>query len=261
MAVLVPLLALLAGPVRSDSAWRDFEGHRYRLTPAPMDWETAEKYAQKLGGHLAAVNTAAEQRWLVATFRGHGSLWIGFTDKKNEGTWRWTTGEPVTYTHWGDGEPNNQSEEDYGQMKEAYDYTWNDVGTMEGPILGIVEVGEPGAASDVPPGMMRISMRDGCVFLAKVSFRSVRLRTAFGTLEIPADEIRAISFDGARILEGEVEIAAARLTAPGALGWDLLEAQTRYGRLRAERDDIRYIRMGPPRTLTHDPPSATIERR
>jgi len=239
MGAIVALFPILTAAATPASAWREFEGHRYRLTPTPMDWEAAEKYAQSLGGHLAAVNSAAEQRWLVATFCGQGSLWIGFTDKQREGKWRWTTGEPVTYTHWGDGEPNNLvSEEDYGQMKEMFDYTWNDVGTMEGPIFGIVEVGEPGAASDVPPGMMRVSMRDGCLFFARIPFESVRLDTEFGTLRIPVAEIGEITFGD------EARIRTKRFTASGRLLWDPIEAETRYGRLRAPLEEILRIRFG-----------------
>jgi len=238
MAAIVGLLAVLARPAAPADPWHEFEGHRYRLTPAPMDWEAAEKYARSIGGHLAAVNSAAEQRWLVATFRGHGSLWIGFTDKQREGKWRWTTGEPVTYTHWGDGEPNSLGEENYGQMKEMYDYTWNDVGTQEGPILGIVEVGELGAASDIPHGMMRISMRDGSLFFAWIPFESVRLDTEFGTLRIPVAEIGDITFGD------EVRIRAKRFTVSGALEWNPIEVETKYGRLRAAQEDIRQIRFG-----------------
>jgi len=33
--------------------------------------------------------------------------WIGFTDEAEEGKWVWVTGEPVTFTNWYRGEPNN----------------------------------------------------------------------------------------------------------------------------------------------------------
>jgi len=34
-------------------------------------------------------------------------FWIGFNDRETEDEWVWVSGEPVTYTFWGDGEPND----------------------------------------------------------------------------------------------------------------------------------------------------------
>jgi hypothetical protein len=68
-------------------------------------WSEPEASAIALGGHLVAINSAEENQWLYDNFvRG----WIGFTDKDSEGSWRWTNGDPVTYTRWHtDGSPSN----------------------------------------------------------------------------------------------------------------------------------------------------------
>ena len=34
-------------------------------------------------------------------------VWLGLTDEFEEGNWQWVTGEPLNYTNWYDGEPNN----------------------------------------------------------------------------------------------------------------------------------------------------------
>ena len=72
----------------------------------PMTWADAEAHAVSLGGHLVTINDQAEQDWLEATFT-QPLLRIGFNDIAAEGIWVWSSGEPVTYTDWLSGEPNN----------------------------------------------------------------------------------------------------------------------------------------------------------
>ena len=64
-------------------------------------------YANSLGGHLVAIDGAAEQYQLIAMFGGTEYLWIGLTDQQVEGVFLWTNGDPVNDTNWQVGEPNN----------------------------------------------------------------------------------------------------------------------------------------------------------
>jgi len=50
--------------------------------------------------------------------------WIGLNDLETEGTFKWVSGEPITYTRWATGEPNNLNNEDCAQLYP--DGTWND---------------------------------------------------------------------------------------------------------------------------------------
>ena len=55
----------------------------------------------------------------------------GFTDENIEGNWEWITGEPVTFTNWENGEPNNWGNEDFGSIYGTNDNgmhpgRWND---------------------------------------------------------------------------------------------------------------------------------------
>jgi hypothetical protein len=58
--------------------------------------------------------------------------WTGFNDLTVEGTWVWINGDPVTYTNWHPGEPNNvyssfwRQDEDCMQYNRYGDGTWND---------------------------------------------------------------------------------------------------------------------------------------
>lgn len=43
-------------------------------------------------------------------------FWLGGRDDEVEGSWKWSSGTPFTYTHWLPGEPNDNS----GVYKQDY---------------------------------------------------------------------------------------------------------------------------------------------
>ncbi len=107
-----------------------YNGNQYRLTGA-KSWEEAQAEAQSLGGNLVTLNDAAEQTWVWDTFGKTRALWIGATDKAQEGQWRWAGGETSSYTNWMPGEPNNQGDQDYGAIASA-NGQWDDQGNAGG---------------------------------------------------------------------------------------------------------------------------------
>ncbi|HTO09840.1 MAG TPA: C-type lectin domain-containing protein [Myxococcota bacterium] len=118
----------------------------YALTPV-LSWTDAEAYATSLGGHLVVIDDQAEQDALVAQFGGTEPFWIGLTDTQIEGTFMWVNGDPLTYTNWLPGEPNNSGGvENYGEMNWGAPGKWNDA-TNEPGGRGIVEFPEPAAGA------------------------------------------------------------------------------------------------------------------
>ena len=111
LSVVAAQATIISGPVTNPS-----NGHSFLLL-ANSSWTSAEAEAISLGGHLATVRNAAENQWMIDTFTLFGSqnrsFWIGLNDATNEGTFTWTSGEPVTFTNWASGEPNNLGNEDY----------------------------------------------------------------------------------------------------------------------------------------------------
>jgi hypothetical protein len=95
-----------------------------------MTWTSAKVACENMGGHLVTMNTAAENTFVFQTWP---SGWIGFTDEAVEGTFRWVTNEPVTYTNWNPGEPNNSSNEDYTQFVGGG--KWNDLANSALPYV------------------------------------------------------------------------------------------------------------------------------
>ncbi len=113
-----------------------FNSHEYTLVAAAttggaQTWGVAEADAVAWGGHLVAINDAAEQAFLTGQWGQTGVLWIGFTDQITENIFQWTNGEPSAYTNWYPGEPNDYNAvfggEDYAVMNWAeIPGSWND---------------------------------------------------------------------------------------------------------------------------------------
>jgi hypothetical protein len=72
-----------------------YNGHDYGLVGRGT-WAATEAAAVALGGHLVAINDAAEETFLRTTFGLTEDFWIGFTDQAVEGTFEWISGDPVT---------------------------------------------------------------------------------------------------------------------------------------------------------------------
>jgi len=142
----------LVGPVINPA-----NGNSYYLLQS-TSWTDSERQAIHLGGHLATINDAAEQDWVYQTFGGYAGgkhlLWIGLTDARVEGQYRWVSGQTPAYTNWASGEPNNsQGGEDYVAMYypgHSSQSKWNDwtnrvTDPIGLPFNGVVEV-QPGVA-------------------------------------------------------------------------------------------------------------------
>lgn len=137
--------AVLQGPVINPA-----NGHTYYLL-AETNWLAAEAEAVALGGHLATINDAAENLWVVETFGNFDgqarALWIGLTDQHQEGVWSWIAGQDAPYRNWAPGEPNSGAgyypDEDYAMIwppNSGWPYgSWND-SPEDHPHCGVVEV-------------------------------------------------------------------------------------------------------------------------
>lgn len=131
-------------------------GHTYHLL-TQNTWTGSQAEAVSLGGNLVTINDAAEQAWVYNSFAKFGgvsrALWIGLTDALIEGSFTWVSGEPVTYTNWSPGEPNNSGNEDFVHMWYPPNLgQWNDLpdissfsGVAFHGVVEVVSVPEPSA--------------------------------------------------------------------------------------------------------------------
>jgi Ca2+-binding RTX toxin-like protein len=138
---LIPSFSVngIAKPVTTIPNTVTFSNSSYYLTTA-SSWTNSQAQAKAMGGNLVTINSKAEQDLLFTIFGKNESFWTGLNDAKQEGKFEWVSGEPVTYTNWAAGEPNNNDgNEDYALMWNARGGLWND-GEESTNIRGIVEV-------------------------------------------------------------------------------------------------------------------------
>jgi hypothetical protein len=128
-----------------------YGGHDYLLTATAKTWLNAEAEAVAVGGHLVTINDSTEEAWLQSQF-GNSGKWIGFTDQAAEGTWVWISGEPVTYTNWNGGEPNDAGGEDYAVTNWS-GIKWNDLNGAQS-YYGIIEIANGGPIPTPEPATM-----------------------------------------------------------------------------------------------------------
>ena len=106
-------------------------GHFYTLTYMPSNREVAAAEAVSMGGQLVSINYELKQQYIVETFLAQDNIgstyWIGLTDQDSEGDFEWLSGEPVPYTSWNPGEPNNSfGREHYGVINWHLPHGRND---------------------------------------------------------------------------------------------------------------------------------------
>ena len=85
----------------------------YKMYPGRLSWHQAKIACERLGGHLAIVQSRAENGFLTALARQGGAedVWLGATDEEVEGSWRWVNGSAMSFNAWDPrfNQPNNGS--------------------------------------------------------------------------------------------------------------------------------------------------------
>ncbi|HET7625544.1 MAG TPA: FG-GAP-like repeat-containing protein, partial [Verrucomicrobiae bacterium] len=128
-----------------------YGGHAYTLTDSGMKWYDAETQARESGGHLVAINDLLENAFVNANFSGSGNVWLGLSDEAQHDTYVWSGGDPLIYTNWASGQPNNSSSRDYVAMQS--DGKWTDVAASAN-YRGVIEVsGTDSDADGIPDSL------------------------------------------------------------------------------------------------------------
>ncbi|MEO0249061.1 MAG: lectin-like protein [candidate division WOR-3 bacterium] len=129
------LLAVSAVALWGSPIFWPGSGHWYELTSSAANWSDAQTEALGKGGYLVVINDSAEQAFVASTFASTGDyesfIWIGLYDPSfsGSGPFVWVNGDPVGYTNWAPGEPNNYFTNEWAvEMRTAaYGNEWNDL--------------------------------------------------------------------------------------------------------------------------------------
>lgn len=108
----------------------EYNGHMYVVSADKLTMPEARSLASSLGGHVACIATQTENMAVSLMSGGDERLWIGASDKLQEGVWRWDSGEPFVYSAWASGEPNSGGpigDEDYCITNFTAPGNWNDI--------------------------------------------------------------------------------------------------------------------------------------
>jgi hypothetical protein len=92
-------------------------GSAYRFVATAMTWPLAEAACEADGPgiHLAVIDDSAEND--VAMTFVSGEPWIGLSDRRIEGVWRWVTGpSPSGFTDWVPPNPNGATNQNCGEL-------------------------------------------------------------------------------------------------------------------------------------------------
>ena len=83
------------------------------------DWDAANQTCGQAGGQLALLDDKRANEICREKFTG--KVWIGATDRAEEGEWRWIHGKQLSYTDWGKKKSTkkvNQKSQPNGGRKE-----------------------------------------------------------------------------------------------------------------------------------------------
>ena len=76
-------------------------------TTGMKTWDKAEAFCIQKGGHLASVASEATEAYVLRA-KGNKTLknlWLGGSDKEEEGVWKWSDGSPWNFTNWNKYQP------------------------------------------------------------------------------------------------------------------------------------------------------------
>ena len=136
----------------------EYNGSNYYCSLSPATWTNASNACSAWGGNLATINSAGENSFLASKLQA-SSAYIGLSDAWSEGNFTWSSGQPMTYSNWYPGQPNNfNNGQDYvellsnGQWNDQYNYKPLEY-IMEIPSsVSVTQIAGPHSGSVFPKG-------------------------------------------------------------------------------------------------------------
>ncbi|RXT25467.1 hypothetical protein B5P46_15440 [Rhizobium leguminosarum] len=157
---------------REEKVYGSLQGHMYAVMYSQSTtWKLADLAAKRCGGHLATITSKEENDFIVLLFSKDDRLvdseydasrnetnrhgpWIGLiqdeSGREPKGSWRWVTGETMTFTKWLRDMPNEHKPgDDFGMYyanasgkrdpKELRVDSWDDMGPSNSSHSFVIE--------------------------------------------------------------------------------------------------------------------------
>ncbi len=143
-------------------------GSDYYISTTTYEYMQAQSVSERLGGYIASIGSKEENDFIANNFMSQ-SVFIGLTDVKKEGDFRWESGESLSYQNWFSNQPNNHNnDQHYVEMLSSG--LWNDIDNrklcfvLEIPCEYVKQVGGPRLGEALYPGTYSIAytIEDGC---------------------------------------------------------------------------------------------------
>ncbi|XP_063431478.1 perlucin-like [Mytilus trossulus] len=103
----------------------------YKAIRIRATWAESTVYCHMFGSELTSIETELENRFVIGMLQNmKGSFnpvkfWLGGSDMAEEGSWVWAkSGQPLTYTNWQHGNPDNGNDGDEHCMDLREDHHW-----------------------------------------------------------------------------------------------------------------------------------------
>ena len=121
--------------VPSDAAF--FNGKWYKVyLEREVKWNVARDKCGYLGGQLCVIHDQPTQDFVRGLAKGL-ELWLGATDEKVEGLWKWVDGTEMKYKAWSKYQPDNAAgAENY--LEIARNGAWNDLSLKSKAVVGYI---------------------------------------------------------------------------------------------------------------------------
>ena len=119
-------------------------GHHYkRIYCHSMEDALTQSEIEK--AYLVSINDKIEEKW-IQNITGMSNHIIGLRYMVEEGKWKWHSGEPVTYTNWGDEKFDNKNIDLQDNVIVRYHDKWHILGShlhTQFPLMAILEKENP----------------------------------------------------------------------------------------------------------------------
>lgn len=108
----------------------------YSLFEVSSSWKYSENICKRLGGHLAILSNSTRNTSVINMIKKYGKkdyYFIGATDEKKQGTFKWVDGTKFSYKAFAKGQPSDEYKdrpyirEDYLAIDTNKNYGWNDL--------------------------------------------------------------------------------------------------------------------------------------